>query len=265
MKLLPGPRGLLLLSFLVSFTACSSGGGGGGGGSDASYTVGGTVTGLAGGDLVLQNNGGDDLPISGDGAFTFATALDDGSTYTVSVATQPDLPPQSCTVSNAAGTLGGADVVNVDVDCAGPFGRFVYALSLGSDAVSTYALDDDTGALVFIRNSPTGAAPSAAAVHPTGRYLYVTNEDDDNVSQYAIAADGSLSEIDTALSSGSFGGPVAATVDPTGRYLYVASKGVHSISQFLIGADGALTAMTPALVLARRRRASRKIGQAPRA
>ncbi|MCS6972224.1 MAG: hypothetical protein NZL89_04295, partial [Leptospiraceae bacterium] len=37
------------------------------------YTVGGTVTGLSG-TLVLQNNGGDDLILTADGNFTFATA-----------------------------------------------------------------------------------------------------------------------------------------------------------------------------------------------
>ncbi|WP_456406423.1 FG-GAP repeat protein, partial [Thiolapillus sp.] len=39
------------------------------------YTLGGSVSGLApGNSLVLQNNGGDDLTVSADGAFTFATA-----------------------------------------------------------------------------------------------------------------------------------------------------------------------------------------------
>ncbi len=37
------------------------------------YHVGGTVSGLAGTGLVLRNNGGDDLAVSTNGAFTFAT------------------------------------------------------------------------------------------------------------------------------------------------------------------------------------------------
>ena len=45
------------------------------------YTVGGSVSGLVGIGLVLQNNGGDDLVVSGDGAFTFATPLADGVTF----------------------------------------------------------------------------------------------------------------------------------------------------------------------------------------
>lgn len=78
------------------------------------YTIGGTVSGLMG-NLTLQNNGGDDLAISSDGNFTFATAIDDGSTYDVTVASQP--AGQQCTVSNGSGTLAGADVTNISVDC----------------------------------------------------------------------------------------------------------------------------------------------------
>ena len=56
------------------------------------YSIGGTVSGLAGSGLVLQNNGGDDLAISADGSFTFATPLVDGSSYEVTVLTQPTQP-----------------------------------------------------------------------------------------------------------------------------------------------------------------------------
>jgi len=82
------------------------------------FTVGGTVSGLAGSGLVLQNNGGDDLAIAADGGFTFATALADQSSYEVTVATQPDDPVQTCTVANGSGTLAGADVTDVQVTCA---------------------------------------------------------------------------------------------------------------------------------------------------
>lgn len=80
------------------------------------HTVGGGLTGLASGKSVtLRNNGGDDLTLSGNGAFTFATALTDGSAYAVTVA----LPPagQTCSVEHGSGTIGGADVVDVAVSC----------------------------------------------------------------------------------------------------------------------------------------------------
>lgn len=81
------------------------------------FTVGGTVSGLSGSGLVLQNNGGDDLTVSGDGAFVFANPLDDGSGFAVTVATQPLDPRQTCTVSNGSGQLSGADVTDVRVNC----------------------------------------------------------------------------------------------------------------------------------------------------
>lgn len=81
----------------------------------ATYTVGGSVTGLAGGTLVLQNNGGDDLSVSSNGGFTFGTALAGGTGYAVTVRTQPS--GQSCTVRNGTGSVVSANVGSVEVSC----------------------------------------------------------------------------------------------------------------------------------------------------
>ncbi len=82
------------------------------------YTVGGTVSGLASGNsVVLQNDGGDDETVSGNGSYTFDTALSDGSSYSVTVYQQPTSPDQTCTVSNGSGTLSGGNVTNVNVSC----------------------------------------------------------------------------------------------------------------------------------------------------
>lgn len=78
------------------------------------HTVAGTVTGLTG-SLVLQNNAGDDLKLSVDGKFTFATALTEGSAYEVSVRTQPLW--QFCTVTKGSGKAS-ADVGDVAVACS---------------------------------------------------------------------------------------------------------------------------------------------------
>src|SRR5271157_673829 len=78
----------------------------------ASYTVGGTVSGLSG-TVVLQDNGGDNLSVSANGTFTFATAVVSGASYAVTVLTNPS--GQACTVSNGSGTIGSANVTNVAV------------------------------------------------------------------------------------------------------------------------------------------------------
>jgi hypothetical protein len=105
----------------------------------ASYTVGGAVTGLAGATVVLQNNGTDDLRLSADGPFTFATALADGSVYAVTVLTQPAAPTLLCTVANGSSTIAGADVTNVTVTCA--------PISCGGFSSGTCVVNDVTGLL----------------------------------------------------------------------------------------------------------------------
>ncbi|MCB1177020.1 MAG: hypothetical protein KDK36_05515, partial [Leptospiraceae bacterium] len=85
-----------------------------------SYTIGGTVSGLAGSGLVLQNNSGDDKAISADGNFTFATSISDGSTYAVTVKTQPSGTTKACAINNSSGTLSGSNVTNVIVNCISP-------------------------------------------------------------------------------------------------------------------------------------------------
>ena len=84
--------------------------------TNPSYTVGGSVTGLVGGGLVLQDNGGDDLTIGADGNFTFPTTLADGAAYAVTVGTQPS--GETCSVANGSGTIAGANVSNVAVSCS---------------------------------------------------------------------------------------------------------------------------------------------------
>jgi hypothetical protein len=83
----------------------------------ATFAIGGTVSGLAGSGLALQNNGGDDLAVAADGAFVFATRLVAGTAYAVSVKTQPSNPAQTCTVARGDGNVAAADVADVAVTC----------------------------------------------------------------------------------------------------------------------------------------------------
>jgi hypothetical protein len=89
----------------------------GGSSAVASFSISGTVTGLTGSGLVLQDNAGDDLTITGPGAFVFPAKVASGQTYTVSVKTQPTNPAQKCSVSGGSGTVGTADVSTVTVNC----------------------------------------------------------------------------------------------------------------------------------------------------
>jgi N-acetylneuraminic acid mutarotase len=79
-------------------------------------TIGGTVANLVGTGLVLQDNGGDNLPVAANGSFTFATDVAAGGAYAVTVLTQPSTPAQTCSVANGSGAAN-ANVTNVTVNC----------------------------------------------------------------------------------------------------------------------------------------------------
>jgi hypothetical protein len=91
------------------------------------YTVGGTVTGLAGAGLTLEisatgPSGPSTIPLRpGNGAFTFSVpALVTGNPYEVRVTNQPTNPVQVCSVVNGAGNIGTANVTSVTVQCVTP-------------------------------------------------------------------------------------------------------------------------------------------------
>ena len=81
-------------------------------GAPITYSVGGSVTGLSG-TVTLQNNDTDDLDISANGVFNFATKLSDTSAYAVSVSAQPT--GQNCTVTGGDNSLGGGNIAAADV------------------------------------------------------------------------------------------------------------------------------------------------------
>jgi hypothetical protein len=87
------------------------------------YTVGGTLTGLPAGDTVtLQDNGSDNLTLSTNGTFTIPTALPNGYAYSVTVSgTGGGTSIQTAiywpVTANCSGTISGANVTNVAVQC----------------------------------------------------------------------------------------------------------------------------------------------------
>ena len=135
--------------------------------SAASFTVGGTASGLSG-TVVLQDNSADDLSLSASGTFTFATALPGGAAYSVTVKTNPS--GQSCTVTNGSGTVGSANVTNVAVSCAASatsaadnFNRADGALGANWTAISDGAMAIASQQVVGTAGKTTGETWSASA------------------------------------------------------------------------------------------------------
>ena len=86
----------------------------------SSYTLSGTVSGLAPGKSVtLVNNGNDVLTQDVDGEFMFSNQLAAGASYSVTVAIQPS--GQICTVSNGAGINISANITNISVNCVSTY------------------------------------------------------------------------------------------------------------------------------------------------
>jgi 6-phosphogluconolactonase (cycloisomerase 2 family) len=226
------------------------------------YTVGGvtsSITGLTGTGLVLQNNGGDNLLIAAGstGPFTFSTPLLNGEPFDVTVLTQPHTPAQTCTIGGTtSGNVPGANVT-VTVNCSNNTGslpltdQFVYVANLGStgsNGVSPYT--SASGVLTPGTMKNAQSAPSAIAVD-AGMYAYVTNSNSNTISAYSInsvsGALTALTDVDagtvgnqTSIATGAGTHPYAIAIHPSGKFAYVTNYSTNSVSAYSIGSDGAL-------------------------
>ncbi|MCK4587132.1 MAG: beta-propeller fold lactonase family protein [Gammaproteobacteria bacterium] len=126
-----------------------------------------------------------------------------------------------------------------------PSGRFVYATNAHSNSISAYRVNEKTGALSPVTGSPfgtgesgdlppdlmhivdappeAGGAPFRVEIHPSGRYIFVTNRMGQSFSVFKVDADsGAL----TPLKGSPFdtgGLPYGVTVHPSGQFFYVTS------------------------------------------
>ena len=128
------------------------------------YAIGGTVFGLNGTGLVLQDNGGEKLTLGpGSTSFTFATPLGIGSSYNVTVLTQPT--GENCTVANSSGIVS-TDVVNASVVCVGEWAWMGGSsiLGLNSGQAGVYGVLGNSSP----KNIPGGREQSAAWTDASG-------------------------------------------------------------------------------------------------
>ncbi|MBD8531187.1 MULTISPECIES: hypothetical protein [unclassified Massilia] len=134
---------------LAAVLAALVGGCGGGGGDKGNnviligpvvpvpqFTLGGTVSGLGPGAVVTLADGSATLPVAANGPFTFPIKRPTGTAFAIT-ATAPD--GYTCKVSDASGTIAGADSTKTTVNCApvvlaGTVNRLQLPLALTSDA-----------------------------------------------------------------------------------------------------------------------------------
>jgi len=163
------------------------------------------------------------------------------------------------TIDATTGALASAGTINgncpglclpssVAVDPSGKFayvangyaGGFINSVPFN---VAMYTINATTGALTSIGTIATGTDPTSIAADPSGKFVYVVNENmgaaAGNVSTYAInATTGALASIGT-IAAGT--GPVSIAVDPSGKFVYVTNSGSNDVSMYTINATtGAL-------------------------
>lgn len=127
-----------------------------------------------------------------------------------------------------------------------PEGGFLYSVSdqpfdgeTNFGTVSAYQIDSETGQLSLLNEqSVEGRGTAHVSTDPLGRYVYVSNYSEGNLSVFMINDDGSLSEaVELVYHEGSSvneqrqNNPHVHAVDPSpdGRFIYVSDLGIDKI------------------------------------
>jgi hypothetical protein len=132
-------------------------------GISTQFTVGGAVSGLTGAGLILQDTRGIKVNVTGNNPFTFPDFYLTGNAYTVTVLSQPS--GQSCSVTNGSGTLGTANVTNVQVTCAN---LVFYPFTVTDVGTGTGSITDNQGQITCSEaNGATTGTCSASYVSGT--------------------------------------------------------------------------------------------------
>lgn len=246
--------------------------------STNSYTVGGSVAGLTGA-VVLQNNAGDDLTLSANGRFTFATSVADTARYDVTILAQP--AGQTCSVVNSSGTVNGNNVINVTVTCSTNVhtvggtvaglsgtvviqnngadsstitsnGPFMFATPIAEDSPYNVTVQTQPAGQTCTVNNGSGTMGGSNITNVSVNcvekpFAYVTPLSPDaanasQIQQYLLSQDGLLSFYENATQTqGHYGQMTFATVNGT-QYAYILENGVTFCS---INSDGAFNNCTP--------------------
>jgi hypothetical protein len=116
----------------------------------------------------LQDNGGNDLHIGGNGAFMFTSQIASGGTFAVTIETQPSSPAQTCSVLGNSGTINNGNITTVVVNCS------TDSFLIGGTVVGlagTATLENDGGDAIAVTSNGLFAFPTPL---PSGSPYSVT-------------------------------------------------------------------------------------------
>ncbi|EHB63440.1 lactonase family protein [Paenibacillus lactis] len=124
-----------------------------------------------------------------------------------------------------------------------PQHKYIVVSDLGMDDVNLYRLDE--GKLVTHReiSLPPGSGPRHVAFHPSGKWVYGTNELNSTVTAYAY--DATFGDLKILQHASTLPEDVVMDnntsshllVSPCGRWLYASNRGHDSIVQYVIDQD----------------------------
>ncbi len=267
----------------AALAACGGGGGGGGSEQPAStpstYTVGGGISGLTATGLVLANGNDTTQPASGALAFTLPTGLPAGTSYQVSVKSQP--AGLTCSVQNGSGSVSQSDIGNIAVNCApvlaGIAGTVTgltgsgLVLANGDDVVTVAAGATQftlpphaagTAYAVVVQTQPAAQRCTVSAgsgtitadgvadirIDCSGHVLYVATDVSNRIDVLPLDSSG-LPQISGMTQPTTDQYPRRLVTSPDGKHMYACASGAGKIDQYDINADGTLAHMMPASVL----------------
>jgi 6-phosphogluconolactonase (cycloisomerase 2 family) len=224
------------------------------------FTIGGSVSGLSGTGLKIQNNAGDTLSVTQNGSFTFATSISSGANYAISVSTSPVNPIQQCALTNGTGTVGNANVTNATLDCKTQNPRVAFSLNYYGGSSNAYLTDAASGQLRLRSVIKAGNSPITFHGDKAGKFLFYLNQGSaqsplnippipqtsSSLSAFTLdAPTGDVREVAGSPYPTSSGLPAATglTALPGDGYIYVTNSSLKNIEGFAVGATGTLTSI----------------------
>ena len=223
--------------------------------SPQGYAITGNAFGLSGNGLMLQLNGSSNLPVTENGVLSFPTGLPTGASYAVTIASPPTGPAQTCTVNNGQGTVGTANISNLQVLCVAPAngnnggtGPVQNAYLIGTPSGATA----NSGVLMFPSNAggTLGPGSTLTSTNATDAYVSVATDTAGNIYVGAVTSVNGQESNPRILvfSPGSSGAatprstlqlagtPDAIAVDATGN-IYASSRQSNTTYEYPAGAN----------------------------
>jgi 6-phosphogluconolactonase (cycloisomerase 2 family) len=141
-----------------------------------------------------------------------------------------------------------------------PLGKFLYTANSDDNTVSMFTIDQSSGVLtpttpasvavppVFLQNG-LQASPGSVTVDPSGRFVYVSDQDDSAISIFVINS--STGVLTPTTPAGVSGGaiPYAVAVAPSGKFAYVPDDLGDQVLMYAVDASTGLLSANPAFAV----------------